>query len=174
MKTKLVLLLRRLRVLHKWVGIPLAFFFILISFTGLLLGWKKNSDTIQPPTLSGSNQNVSGWLALDTLCRRAELALDSLSIGAGSIDRLEVRFDKGIIKVLFSEGYWEVQVDPANGKIKSVAQRHSDWIEHLHDGSLISEIFKLGYTSTSSIGLLILACSGVYLWYGPKVIRRNK
>jgi hypothetical protein len=87
---------------------------------------------------------------------------------------MDVRPDKGIIKVLFKNGYWEVQVDGQTGKVLSVAQRHSDWIEHIHDGSIVNDVFKLAYTNILGIGLFVLAASGLWLWYGPKVIRRSK
>jgi len=75
---------------------------------------------------------------------------------------------------LFTKGYWEVQVDPSTGKSLSVAQRHADWIEHVHDGSIINDFFKLIYTNYIGIGLLFLAITGFWLWYGPKVIRKAK
>jgi hypothetical protein len=90
------------------------------------------------------------------------------------IDRMDVRPDKGMIKVLFKEGYWEVQIDGANGKVLSVAQRHADWIEHIHDGSIISEGFKLIYTNYIGLGLLLLSITGFWLWYGPRKIRKAK
>jgi hypothetical protein len=67
-----------------------------------------------------------------------------------------------------------VQVDASAGKALSVAKRHADWIEHVHDGSIISELFKLIYTNYIGWGLLILAISGFWLWYGPKAIRHAK
>jgi uncharacterized iron-regulated membrane protein len=90
------------------------------------------------------------------------------------IDRMDVRPGDGIIKVLFKAGYWEAQVDGKTGKVLSVAQRHSDWIEHLHDGSIVNDFFKLGYVNVLGLGLMLLAITGVWLWHGPKVIRRSK
>ena len=81
---------------------------------------------------------------------------------------------KGIIKVTFKEEYWEAQIDGGTGKILSVAQRHADWIEHIHDGSIISEPFKIVYTNYLGWGLLFLSITGFWLWYGPKAIRKIK
>jgi hypothetical protein len=100
--------------------------------------------------------------------------MDSAGILNNPVERFDVRPDKGIIKVLFKKGYWEAQVDGTSGKVLSLAQRHSDWIEHIHDGSIISDPFKLMYTNILGIGLLLLALSGLYMWYAPKVIRRSK
>jgi uncharacterized iron-regulated membrane protein len=169
----LVVLLRRFRTIHKYVGIALALFFLLIATTGVLLGWKKNVETLQPKTYSGVSTDYAGWKSFKEVGDAAILAMDTV-VENPTIDRMDVRFDKGIAKVLFTEGYWEAQVDCTSGEVFAVAQRHSDWIEHLHDGSLISDGFKLLYTNLLGIGLFTLALSGLWLWYGPKVIRASK
>ena len=87
------------------------------------------------------------------------------------VDRFDVRPSKGIVKVLFEKGYWEVQVDGTNGEVKSIARRHSDWIEALHDGSIINDFFKLISMNILGVGLLFLIGSGLWLWYGPKRLR---
>jgi uncharacterized iron-regulated membrane protein len=166
--------LRQFRSIHKWIGISVVLFMLITSTTGLLLGWKKNVGLLQPPTLKGSSTNVSEWVSFEVISNSAIHALDSVTHEPNTIDRLDVRFDKGIIKVLFLKGYWEVQVDASTGKALSVAKRHADWIEHVHDGSIISELFKLIYTNYIGWGLLILAISGFWLWYGPKAIRHAK
>jgi len=171
---KLVSSLRQFRSIHKWIGISVALFMLVTSTTGVLLGWKKNVDILQPPTLKGSSKDIATWVSFDKVSSSALHALDSVTGEQNSIDRLDVRFDKGIIKVLFTKGYWEVQVDATTGKALSVAQRHADWIEHIHDGSIISEVFKLVYTNYIGLGLLFLSITGFWLWYGPKAIRKAK
>ena len=79
-----------------------------------------------------------------------------------------------MVKVLFEKGNWEVQIDGTSGEVKSIAKRYSDWIESLHDGSIISDGFKLVSMNVLGIGVLILMSSGIWLWYGPKVIREMK
>ena len=88
-----------------------------------------------------------------------------------TIDRLDVRPSKGIAKVLFEEGNWEVQIDGKTGKIKSIAKRYSDWIESLHDGSIISDLFKLVSMNILGLGLVFMVVTGLWLWYGPKRYR---
>jgi uncharacterized iron-regulated membrane protein len=171
---KLVHRLRQFRSIHKWIGISIVFFMFITSITGVLLGWKKNLDILQPPTLKGGSAEVSEWISFDAVAKSAYQALDSITHEDNPIDRLDVRFDKGIIKVLFTKGYWEVQVDAKTGKALSVAQRHADWIEHLHDGSIIGDTFKLVYTNYTGWGLLTLAITGFFLWYGPRAIRKMK
>ncbi len=166
--------LRQFRSIHKWIGISVALFMLITSTTGVLLGWKKNVELLQPATQKGSSLAFAEWTSFDKVARAALLAIDSVAGRTIEIDRMDVRPDKGIIKVTFKEGYWEAQVDGASGNVLSVAQRHADWIEHIHDGSIISEAFKLVYTNYIGLGLLFLSITGFWLWYGPKVIRKAK
>ncbi len=147
---------------------------IITSTTGILLGWKKNIDTLQPPTLKSESTELTEWVSFHAVAKSASHAIDSITHEENPIDRFDVRLDKGIIKVLFTKGYWEVQVDAKTGKALSVARRHADWIEHVHDGSIIGDTFKLIYTNYIGWGLLTLAITGFFLWYGPRAIRRIK
>ncbi|MCX2738891.1 PepSY-associated TM helix domain-containing protein [Pontibacter anaerobius] len=167
--------LRSYRVYHRYLGVGLALFLLISSLTGLLLGWKKDVDLLQPPTQKGVTTDLNQWVPLYQMARIATIALDSAqSINDNPIDRLEARPDKGIVKVLFADGYWEVQLDGSTGKVLSVARRHSDWIEHLHDGSIISDGFKLISMNVLGIGLLVLTLTGLSLWFFPKQIRNLK
>lgn len=165
---------RSFRKFHKWIGIVLAIFLLLSALTGVLLGWKKNIDLLQPPTQSGVDKSLSSYKPVDELAAASLQAVDSLGLTAENFDRIEYRPTKGIAKVLFDQGSWEVQVDATNLQVLSVAKRHSDWIEHIHDGSIISDMFKLISMNLLGIGLVFLIITGLWLWYGPKRIRSLK
>ncbi len=171
---KIVKRLRQFRWLHKVVGVGLAFFVLVTSVTGILLGWKKDVAVLQPITQVGKSKNMEEWISLDAIARAAVIATDSATGTTNAIDRMDVRPDKGIVKVLFTEGYWEAQVDGKTGIVFSVARRHADWIEHVHDGSILNDFVKLIYTNILGIGLMVLAVSGLWLWFGPKIIRKMK
>ncbi|MBX2914026.1 MAG: PepSY domain-containing protein [Cyclobacteriaceae bacterium] len=166
--------LRQFRAWHHWVGISVALFMLITSITGVLLGWKKNIEVLQPATLKGTSKNLNDWVSFNVIASAAIHAVDSVVGHSIEIDRMDVRPDKGMIKVTFKKGYWEAQIDAANGKVLSVAQRHADWIEHVHDGSIISDGFKLLYTNYIGFGLLMLSITGFWLWYGPRRIRKAK
>ncbi|MDX5437317.1 MAG: PepSY domain-containing protein [Pontibacter sp.] len=172
---RLTSLLRSYRVYHRYLGLVLCLLLLISSVTGLLLGWKKDIDLLQPPTQKGSTTDLEQWVPLASMAQVATAALDSAQgINSNPIDRIEARPDKGIVKVLFAEGYWEVQLDGSSGKVLSVARRHSDWIEHLHDGSIISDGFKLISMNALGIGLLLLTLTGLSLWLFPRQIRKLK
>jgi len=140
----------------------------------VLLGWKKNVELLQPKMYTGTSDQLTEWKSFDTIANVAKHAVDSVTKRSIEIDRMDVRPDKGVVKVLFAEGYWEAQVDGKTGKVFSVAQRHADWIEHIHDGSIINDFVKLVYTNIIGVGLITLALSGLFLWYGPKVVRKMR
>lgn len=171
------------RKLHRYTGSWLLFFFFSIAITGLLLGWKKHSGGyILPDTEKGSSTNLAEWLSFDSLQHIAQRVVQEKLPGYdGTIDRMDVRPDKGTVKVSFKDHFYEVQVDGATGKVLAVNLRKSDIIEQLHDGSILDTLFninngavKLGYTTLAGLGLLILSISGFWLWYNPKRIRKLK
>jgi uncharacterized iron-regulated membrane protein len=167
------------RRLHKWLAVPLLLFMVLVSTTGLLLGWKKQLELL-PPTQSSSAKGQA-WISLDSLQALAiGYARDSLQLSP-AIDRIDIRPQKGVAKVRFSEHFTELQFDGHSGALLSVEQRSSDLLEMIHDGSILdwllgfgNDQFKLVYTSLLSLGLLMLSISGYWLWYNPRKIRKNK
>jgi len=165
---------RGYRVWHRYFGISLSLFVIISAVTGIFLGWKKNFDILQPPTQKGVSLKMADWKSADQLAEAALVSVDSLGLKAENIDRIEYRPSKGIAKVIFDTGSWEAQVDATTLEILSVAKRHSDWIEKIHDGSIISEIFKVISMNILGLGLLMLVISGLWLWFGPRRIRKLK
>lgn len=165
------------------MGIFLFVFFLKVAITGLLLGWKKNIDFLQEPTRQGASADVSQWLPMDTLIAIANHALKEQwgEDTPGKIDKLDVRPDKGIVKVIYAQHFHSFQIDAATGKILSVEYRTSDLIEQLHEGTWADRlfgfpggIFKLFYTTILGLSLVTFSVTGFWLWYGPRVMRRMK
>lgn len=168
--------LRRTRKVHRWSGISLFVFFFVMAVTGVLLGWKKHAGSaIIPPTQRGSSTELAEWLPLTQL-----LDPDSWHLPPGqnidpTVDRIDVRPGKGIVKVLLKQDNWEVQLDGATGEVLSFGRRHSDWIESWHDGSAVDDLlgipngyFKVTYNSVMGLALVVFVVTGFWLWYGPK------
>ncbi|MGW8121776.1 PepSY domain-containing protein [Roseivirga echinicomitans] len=171
---KLVKSIRTYREIHKTLGIFIAIFIFIISVTGILLAWKKDVNLLMPPTQKGATLEMLEWQPVYSLTNAALLAVDSLGLKAENLDKIEYRATKGIAKVIFDSGSWEVQVDAQTLEVYSVGRRHSDWIEKVHDGSIISDLFKVISMNIVGIGLIVLTLSGVWLWYGPRKIRKLK
>lgn len=174
--------IRLFRLLHRKIAIALFIFFLLIAVTGFLLGWKKNTGLLAP-TQKGSSSEPSAWLPIDRLVNIAVRFInDSVSSDLSTeLDRIDIRPEKGIAKFIFKDHYWALQLDCTTGKLLLVEKRSSDFIEDLHDGSILDNIFgtsdeeiKLGYTTITGISLLMLTITGFWLWYGPKRLRKAK
>lgn len=170
---------RLYRKLHKWVAIPLLLFFLFMGVTGLLLGWKKQTGLL-PPTKKGELAPSAQWISLDSIQNIAQ----RYAVSKGElpeIDRIDVRPQKGVAKIVFVTHFTELQIDCTNGKIVSEARRNSDIIEKIHDGSILdflvktdNDAIKLVYTSLLGIGLILLTISGFFLWYNPIRMRQQK
>lgn len=124
---------------------------------------------------------MQSWLSLAELSSIAQhFAADRLHKST-VIDRIDVRPQKGVAKVIFENHFNELQIDMATGEIISSQVKTSDIIEKIHDGSIVDyfirvdqDPFKLAYTTSASIGLILLSVSGFWMWYNPKRIRKLK
>lgn len=176
--------IRIFRKAHRITGAFLFVFFFFISISGILLGWKNNSNgLILPETQNGTSTILKEWLPIDSLHQKAIFYLqDSISTNLSlEINRIDIRKNKGIVKFVFTDHLWEVQLDGANGNLLQLGKRHSDFIENLHDGSVLDTWFntsnkpiKLIYTSIMGLALLLFTITGFWLWYGPKRMKQIK
>jgi len=174
--------IRSYRWLHRKIAIALFIFFLFISVTGLLLGIKKQAGLLAP-TQKGTSSDLATWLPVAVLQQKANQYLfDSVSKDLSiEIDRIDIRPDKGIAKFIYKNHYYGLQLDCSTGGLLSVETRSSDFIENLHDGSILDDVLgtsdeqiKVSYTIIMGLSLFLLILSGWWLWYGPKRIRKAK
>ena len=177
-------ILRTFRKVHRATGALLFIFFFFIAVTGVILGWKNHSNgLIIPKSYEGTSTNLKNWLPLDSLHKKANFILqDAVSENLSlELDRIDVRSNKGIVKFVFKNHYWEIQMDGATGNLLNIGKRHSDFFENIHDGSILDHYFgtsngqiKLIYTTIMGLSLLLFTITGFWLWYGPKRMKRIK
>lgn len=177
-------LLRTFRKVHRTTGAFLFVFFFFISISGLLLGWKKHSGgMILPKSYQGSSTELKDWLPLDSLHSKAiKILHDSVSADLSlELERIDVRKNKGMVKFVFTDHYYGIQLDGATGKLLQIERRRSDIIENIHDGSILDYYFgttkeqiKLVYTTIMGLALLVFTITGFWLWYGPKRMRKKQ
>jgi uncharacterized iron-regulated membrane protein len=173
--------LKLFRKIHRTTGAMLFLFFFIVALSGLFLGWKKHSGgLILADSYRGTSTDMKDWLPIDVLSRRAiETARDTISPDISfEIDRIDLRPDKGMVKFIFVQGYWGVQLDAATGNLLHVERRRSDFIENVHDGSILDYLvgtsggqIKLVYTSIMGLALVSFTITGFWLWLGPKRMR---
>lgn len=173
--------LRTLRKIHRITGAFLFVFFFVLAFSGLLLGWKKHSGgMILPKSYKGKSTNPKDWLTLDDLHNRAvKIAHEQISPELSiELERIDVRPDKGMVKFVFIQDYRGIQLDLTTGELLHIERRNSDFIENIHDGSILDylagtdgEYLKLFYTSMMGLSLLTFTITGFWLWFGPKRLK---
>lgn len=173
--------IRIARKIHRTMGVFLFALFLVVGVTGLLLGWKKHSGgLILPKSYSGVSTDMARWLSIDELSQRAfRIAREQISPDLSlALERIDIRPDKGMVKYVFLEGYWGVQLDCTTGELLHIERRRSDWVENIHDGSILDyylgtggEPIKLGYTTITGTALLLFSITGFWLWVGPKRMR---
>ena len=159
---------------HRWISILIAAPLLIIVCTGVLLLVKKQVAWVQPPTQPGSAVEPS--LTFDEILATASGVTEAQIQEWSDIDRLDVRPQKGIVKVR-SKNRWEIQIDTHTGEVLQVAFRRSDLIESIHDGSWFHENAKLAVFLPTAVLLLFLWISGIYLFWLPyqvKISRRSR
>jgi uncharacterized iron-regulated membrane protein len=166
------------RKIHRWAGLNFAFFVLVVTFTGILLGYKSNSNELMMPnTYKGTAQNISEWISLDSITTLAQIYIKNIDPEASAaIDRIDIRPSKGVAKVRFEEHIWMAQIDGKTGELLHMGKRYADVIESIHDGSIIDKwlgtngIFKLIFISLIGLSLLIFLFTGLLLYIGPMYI----
>ena len=160
------------RKTHYWGAFIILLPVLIVSITGIFLQLKKEIDWIQPPTVSGDLPNNPS-ISFEEILEAAKTVKETNIESWNDIDRLDVRIDKGIVKVR-TKNRWEVQIDTYSGEVVQVAYRRSDIIEELHDGSWFHENVKLLIFLRSGIILFLLWITGFYMVLIPYLSKWKK
>lgn len=165
------------RVWHRRIGSLLFIFFLLISMTGLMLGWKSMFSTTLYEA-KAQQQHSQTWLSLDTLKANAVKALKNYT-NPKAPERADIRFKSGYVEFQFADNYY-VRLNGETGETLQIDRRYGGWIQDIHSGAIVDSwvkdkggIVKKIYTSILGLSLFFLALSGAYLWLKPVIIKRN-
>lgn len=163
------------RKTHRWGAIAIAIPTLVVIGSGIFLQLKKDWSWVQPPTARGvmSGDPASGMSAsFDDILAAAMTVPEAGFESWDDIDRLDVRPDKGVVKVR-GKNRWEVQIDTETAEVVQVAYRRSDLIEQIHDGSWFHDLAKLWIFLPSGVILFALWLTGMYLWILPIWAKRS-
>ena len=145
------------RHFHLWAALVILLPVLVVITTGILLQVKKEFDWIQPPTQKAEFQELT--IGFDEVLRAASSVQEAQINNWEDIDRLDIRPDKGVIKVQ-SKNSWEIQISAVDASILQIAYRRSDTIEAIHDGSWFFDSARLWIFLPASIILLFIWLSG--------------
>lgn len=162
--------IRTNRKIHKWGSIIIALPLLIVIISGILLLIRKEFAYLQPETQRGLAKVPS--ISFEQVLIQAKTVKQAQINSWQDIDRLDVRPSKGIIKIK-SNNQWEIQLDSKTSEILQVAYRRSDFIESLHDGTYFQDKANLWLMLPSAIILLLLAITGLVLFFYPYYKRRK-
>ncbi len=169
---KKILTKKTIRKVHLWLSLVVMVPLIIVSATGLMLMLKKQIEWIQPPTQKGTTKLFS--LTPEQILESCRIDPKTKISEWTDIDRLDVRPNKGIIKIQGPDDI-EVQLDGATGSILRIQERNSDLIENIHDGSYFGDTTKFALFFAAEFFFFIQLITGIYLFviYFKK-IRKKK
>ena len=162
---------RDTRKIHRRGAFLVSLPFLIVIISGLLLQVKKEVEWIQPSTEEVAIDTLA--LSFSDILRISQSVEEAHISRWSDINRLDVRPDKGVVKVR-SENQWEIQIDLERGTVLKTAYRRSDIIEQLHDGSWFHDAAKLWIFLPAGIIVLILWLSGMYLFFVPILAKRSR
>ncbi len=158
------------RKLHRIGAIIIAVPFLVVLITGLLLQVKKDVTWVQPASQEGISTIPS--ITFQQILEASKTIPEAQISSWDDIDRLDVRPDKGMVKVR-ANNHWEIQIDTHNGDILQVEYRRSDIIEAMHDGSWFADAAKYWIFLPTGIIVLVLWVTGIYMYFIPALNKRR-
>jgi uncharacterized iron-regulated membrane protein len=159
------------RKIHYWLSAIIAVPLLIIIISGLFLTVRKDVAWVQPPTVKGSTQFLTGEFSL--ILDQAKTVEKASIQSWADIARVDIRPSKGIIKVL-SKNNWEIQLDSNTADILQVAYRRTGVIESIHDGSFFHENISYFVFLPSALILLILWVTGMYMFVVTLISKISK
>ena len=160
------------RKVHYWTSIIIALPVLVIMSTGVLLQLKKQWSWVQPPERRGTGERPA--IGFEDVLTSVRSVPEHGVSGWEDIRRLDVRPGRGLAKAWLVNG-WEVQVDLGTGRVLHSAYRRSDLIESIHDGSFFAgDWTKLGLFLPAGAALLVLWCTGLWMFWLPISVRRRR
>jgi len=151
---------------HLWLGIITTGVVLLVSATGVLLNHKRGLG-LMPDVPNEPKGSFDDALPLAELARRAAAAVGP-EVAAAGVDRMDVRPDKGLIKVRFDDRrVMEATLDINTGEVLHVGERNDVFLEKLHSGEIFGDRWVL-LSDAAAVALAILLISGYWLWLYPR------
>jgi cytochrome b subunit of formate dehydrogenase len=167
-------MLRRLRALHRLVGLSGSLCMVLLAATGFLLALKGHLGWMRPDT-----RVYRGPRSFEDMVHPHVALSTSLSLGLpelaeeGDVGRFEYHAGPHVYKVLSKEGYHEVQVAAEDGRVLRVGRRNDQLTEDVHDLSLFHPALRTYLLPVVGASLFTLGVTGLAMYFIP-VVRRAR
>jgi len=175
-------LLQQYRNLHKKLASVLFVFFFLIGLTGSLLSFKSAFTKVifENKEISAENK-LTKILPLDSLETIATSVLNKkANTKFRNSEKVEIKLAKGTVIFYYKDAY-SIQLNGASGAPVFIEKKYGGIIQDIHDGAILDSLFinktslsKKVYSIIMGLSLLLLTITGTYMWYKPKMIKKNR
>jgi len=175
-------LLQQFRNLHKKFASVLFVFFFLIGLTGSLLSFKSAFTKVifENKQISGESK-LAAILPLDSLETIATSTLnEKASTSFKKSEKVEIKLSKGTVIFYYKDAY-SIQLNGASGAPILIEKKFGGIIQDIHDGAILDSLLtnklslsKKVYSIIMGLSLLLLTITGTYMWYKPKMIKKNR
>jgi uncharacterized iron-regulated membrane protein len=175
-------LLQNFRSLHKKFASLLFVFFFLIGLTGSLLSFKSAfTKVIFENKEMSAESKLSTFLPLDSLEKMATSMLnEKANTQFKKSEKVEIKIAKGTVLFYYKDAY-SIQLNGASGAPILIEKKFGGIIQDIHDGAILDSLFtnklslsKKVYSIIMGLSLLLLTITGTYMWYKPKMIKKNR
>ncbi len=163
---------RTLRLVHYWLTAFTLVTVAVVAITGVLLSLKKDFDVLQAPTAEASAPGLPAT-SINRLVAAVASEPGRSGLGWRDVDRIDVRPGDGLAKVILNDRT-EYQVDLHTLQVLQTGYRTSDFIETLHDFSVLGDWGKYLLSLPTGIALLVLWGTGAYMFIKPMLVKRRK
>lgn len=163
---------RTLRLIHYWLTAFTLVTVAVVAITGILLSLKKDFDVLQPPTAVASAPGLPAT-RLDQLLSAVAADTGKGGLDWPDVDRIDVRPRDGLAKVILNDRT-EYQVDLRTLEVLQTGYRTSDFLETVHDFSILGDWGKYLLSLPTGIALLVLWGTGAYMFVKPMLVKRRK
>jgi uncharacterized iron-regulated membrane protein len=153
------------RIWHRWVSVVVAFPFLVIVSTGLILSTRAYNTWMQPRYAASSSPELH--VTFPQMLAAVRTRPEAKMLSWDDVSQIDVRPKNGQIRVRSKHDHWEVQLDSATGEVLGVAQRRVSWFVSLHEGALFGPWVRYGIFFPSAFGVFFLLVSGLWIFLQP-------
>ncbi|MGE5084667.1 MAG: PepSY domain-containing protein [Bacillota bacterium] len=164
-------MMRSFRKWHRWVSAIVAIPFLITLVTGIILATRGFNSWVQPEYLPIKDVPLS--VSFEQILAAVQGVPEAQIQSWKDVSQIDIRPDKGNIRVRARKTQWEIQIDGATGKVTGKGIRRSSFLVSLHEGAYFGSFVRYGVFFPASLGVLFLLISGIYIFAQPYFKRTN-
>jgi uncharacterized iron-regulated membrane protein len=139
---------------HRVVGLVILLPLLVVTVTGIILQLRNQFEYLQPATIKNKLDISQSIYSTEKLVEE---------YGSKNIEQIIFRPGKGSLVIRLMDGD-ELQLNPHTGEVLKRAQRRTNFLIELHQGSWMGPAGQYGIHFMSGLGLFFLIISGIIIY----------